>query len=93
MTRRRDESVPFSEIFGLPAEVDLRTAAKALNLGLATAYRRAKRGDFPCALRKVGRRYVVRLPDLMRGLGIQDVRVLYDDIDAGARFASGQTET
>ncbi|WP_329935037.1 helix-turn-helix transcriptional regulator [Streptomyces sp. BE308] len=89
--RRRDESVPFSTVFGLPAEVGLRTAAKALNLSPTTAYRRAGRGDFPCPLRKVGRAYVVRLSDLMRGLGIQDVRVLYDDLEAGARFAEGWT--
>ncbi|MEE1790802.1 hypothetical protein PUR28_08435 [Streptomyces sp. BE308] len=39
----------------------------------------------------MGRAYVVRLSDLMRGLGIQDVRVLYDDLEAGARFAEGWT--
>ncbi|MGW2628631.1 hypothetical protein ACWC2K_04770 [Streptomyces chattanoogensis] len=92
MARRRDESVPLSEAFGLPAQVNLRTAAKALDLSLSTAYRRARQGDFPCRLHKEGRIYVVRLRDLMRGLGIQDVRVQYDDIEAGARFASGEHE-
>ncbi|GHH69665.1 hypothetical protein GCM10018793_02440 [Streptomyces sulfonofaciens] len=92
MARCRDESVPFSEVFGLPALVNMRTAAKALDLGLSTAYRRARRGDFPCHLHKKGCIYVVRLRDLMRGLGIQDVRVHYDDMEAGARFAGGEEE-
>ncbi|MFF3395642.1 helix-turn-helix transcriptional regulator [Streptomyces sp. NPDC002669] len=90
---RRDESVPFSELFGLPLEVGLRTAAKALNLSPSTAYRRAAHGGFPCPLRRKGRTYVVRLPDLMRGLGIQDVRVLYDDVEAGARFAGEKADS
>ncbi|WP_335932638.1 helix-turn-helix transcriptional regulator [Streptomyces sp. PTD5-9] len=92
MTRHRDESVSFTEVFELPTRVNLRTAAEALGLSPATAYRRARQGEFPCRLRKEGRVYVVRLVDLMRGLGIQDVRVHDDDIEAGARFASGNDE-
>ncbi|NEE54095.1 helix-turn-helix domain-containing protein, partial [Streptomyces sp. SID8455] len=46
----------------------MRMAADALNLGLSTAYKQARNGEFPCPLRKVGRRYVVRLTDLMRAL-------------------------
>ncbi|RPK61905.1 hypothetical protein EES43_14955 [Streptomyces sp. ADI96-02] len=87
-----EESVPFSAVFGLPAEVGLRRAAVALDLSPTTAYRRARRGDFPCPVRRSGRRYVVRLPDLMRALGIQDVRVRYDDVEAGARFAGGEAD-
>ena len=89
MPRNRDESIPFSVVFGLPAEVGMRVAAKALNLSIATAYKRARCGDFPCRVRKEGRVYVVGLHDLMRGLGIQDVRVRYDDFEAGARLADG----
>lgn len=70
----------------------MKVAAKALNLSMTTAYRRAKRGDFPCRLSKKGRVYEVRLHDLMRSLGIQDVRVRYDDFEAGARFANGGSD-
>ncbi|MFD7495622.1 helix-turn-helix transcriptional regulator [Streptomyces sp. NPDC059832] len=83
----------FSAVFGLPVEVGLRIAAEALNLSLTTAYRQVRNGDFPCPVRKTGRRYIVRLSDLMRELGIQDVRVSYDDIEAGARFAGGEADT
>ncbi|MGW1842678.1 helix-turn-helix transcriptional regulator [Streptomyces sp. NPDC001966] len=93
MKRHRNESVAFSTVFGLPAEVGLRRAAEALNLSPTTAYRRVRNGDFPCPVRRTGRRYVVRLSDLMRELGIQDVRVRYDDIEAGARFAGGEADT
>ncbi|MFF8453376.1 hypothetical protein ACF06T_02490 [Streptomyces albidoflavus] len=93
MKRHRDESIAFSAVFGLPAEVGMRMAAGALSLGLSTAYKQARKGEFPCPLRKVGRRYVVRLTDLMRALGIQDVRVHYDDIEAGARVARGRADS
>ncbi|MEU3218190.1 helix-turn-helix domain-containing protein [Streptomyces sp. NPDC006971] len=76
-------------VFGLPAHADPRTAAKALGLSRTTAYRRARTGACPCRLCKEGRVYVVRLADLMRGLGIHDARVRHDDIEAGARSASG----
>ncbi|MFJ9522027.1 helix-turn-helix transcriptional regulator [Kitasatospora sp. NPDC101801] len=92
MTGRPDEYVPFTVVFGLPAEVGLRVAASALGLSMATAYRWVGRGTFPCPLRRVGRAYVVRMPDLLRELRIQDVRVHYDDIEAGARFAAGITD-
>ncbi|MFF9198785.1 helix-turn-helix domain-containing protein [Streptomyces sp. NPDC014779] len=91
--RHRDESVPFSAVFGLPVEVGLGTAAAVLSLGRSTAYRLAREGSFPCPLRKVGRRYVVRTSDLMRHLHIQDVRVRHDDFEAGARFADGRADT
>lgn len=93
MKHHRDESVAFSVVFGLPAEVGLRMAAEALNLSLTTAYRQVRNGDFPCPVRRVGRRYVVRLSDLMRELRIQEVRVRYDDFEAGARFAGGELDT
>ncbi|MGW1207153.1 hypothetical protein [Streptomyces cyaneofuscatus] len=92
MKRHRDESVAFSAVFGLPAEVGMRMAAEVLSLGLSTAYKRARIGEFPCPIRKVGRRYVVRLTDLMRALSIQDVRVHYDDFEAGARIARGRAD-
>ncbi|MFF4177713.1 hypothetical protein [Streptomyces sp. NPDC001750] len=79
-------------VFGLPAHVDPRTAAKALGLSRTTAYRRARTGAFLCRLRKEGRVYVVGLADLMRGFGIHDVRVRHDGIEAGARSAPGRGE-
>ncbi|MFH8992928.1 helix-turn-helix transcriptional regulator [Streptomyces sp. NPDC017940] len=79
-------------MFGLPPEVGLREAAEALNLSLTTAYRQVRNGSFPCPVRSAGRRYVVRLSDLLRALGIQEVRVRYDDIEAGARVAAGEVD-
>ncbi|GHB06082.1 hypothetical protein ACIQRS_30105 [Streptomyces termitum] len=87
MRYHRDEYVPFSVLFGLPDEVGLRVAAEALDMKLSRAYRLARSDAFPCPLRRPGRKYVVRMPDLLRALRIQDVRVHYDDFEAGARFA------
>lgn len=84
----RDESVPLSEVFALPTKVDMKIAAKVLGLRLTTAYRLARAGEFPCRLRKERGAYVIRLYDLMRSAGIQDVRVHDDDIESGARFAA-----
>ncbi|WP_274031096.1 helix-turn-helix transcriptional regulator [Streptomyces sp. MMBL 11-1] len=93
MKRHRDESVAFSAVFGLPAEMGMRMAADALSLSLSTAYKRARNGEFPCPVRRIGRRYVVRMADLMRTLGIQDVRVHYDDFETGARIARARSDT
>ncbi|MEU5158593.1 hypothetical protein AB0G74_03130 [Streptomyces sp. NPDC020875] len=90
MTLRRAEYIPFSELFGLPDQVGLRIAAEALEMSLSTAHRRIKNGTFPCPLHRRGRAYVIRLPDLLRRLGVQDVPVHDDDVEAGARFASGE---
>lgn len=38
MARGSEESAPFSQVFGLPAQVNPRTAAKAPTMGVSTAY-------------------------------------------------------
>ncbi|MFI6855649.1 helix-turn-helix domain-containing protein [Streptomyces sp. NPDC050416] len=58
-------------------------------LRLTTAYKRARCGEFRCRVRKEGGVCGVGLRDLMRALGIQDVRVRYDGFEAGARLADG----
>ncbi|MFE9413282.1 helix-turn-helix domain-containing protein [Streptomyces sp. NPDC006704] len=66
----------FSEMFDLPVTVDLRTACRAFGIGSTTAYRLIREGGFPCAIRRVGRRYRIPTIELMRALGIED-RPLY----------------
>ncbi|MFB6604439.1 helix-turn-helix domain-containing protein [Streptomyces noursei] len=62
-------------------------AAGLFGMSHSTAYRRVRRGEFPCAVARVGRRYVVTMSALLRGLGIQDVRIRPDDMEWGARHA------
>ncbi len=66
----------FTEMFDLPVAVDLRTAARALDICSATAYRLIRRGQFPCPVLRVGGRYRIPTNELMRILGI-DERPLY----------------
>ncbi|MDX3571096.1 helix-turn-helix domain-containing protein [Streptomyces sp. ID05-47C] len=66
----------FSEMFDLPVTVDLRTACRAFGIGSTTAYRLIREGEFPCSIRRVGRRYRIPTNELMRALGIED-RPLY----------------
>ncbi|MFF5438457.1 helix-turn-helix domain-containing protein [Streptomyces achromogenes] len=63
-------------MFDLPVAVDLRTAARALGICSTTAYRLVRRGEFPCAVLRVGGRYRIPVNELMRVLGIEE-RPLY----------------
>ncbi|MFK0295956.1 helix-turn-helix transcriptional regulator [Streptomyces sp. NPDC090442] len=87
MTRRSDDTITLSEAFGLPDAVSLVFAAGLFGMSRSTAYRRVRRGEFPCAVEKVGRRYMVTMNALLRGLGIQDVRIRPDDMERGATHA------
>ncbi|MEU0279780.1 MULTISPECIES: helix-turn-helix domain-containing protein [unclassified Streptomyces] len=59
-------------MFDLPVAVDLRTAARALGICSATAYRLIHRSEFPCPYLRVGGRYRVPTRELMRILGIEE---------------------
>ncbi|MEU6173988.1 hypothetical protein ABZ832_18955 [Streptantibioticus parmotrematis] len=85
--RHRDGTFSFTELFGLPATVSLDLAAGVFGMSLSTAYRRVRLGAFPCRVTKRGRRYVITMAELLRGLGIQDVRVHPDDVEEGAAQA------
>lgn len=54
-----------AELQSLPAVVDLATAARALRLGRALAYRLAAAGDFPVRVFKIADRYRVSTADLL----------------------------
>lgn len=60
------------ELAALPPTIDIATAARAIGCGRALAYELARRGEFPCRVLRLGRRYVVPTADLMRALGISD---------------------
>ena len=62
-----------AELQALPASVDLLTAARALCLGRTKAYDLARRGEFPCAVFRVGDTYRVPTVALLELLGIRPV--------------------
>ena len=57
------------ELFALPVSVSLKTAARALGIGLSTAYEQAAADEFPCPVRKRGLGYRVNRADILRELG------------------------
>jgi len=52
------------------ATVDLMTAAQVLGLGRTTAYKLARRDEFPCQVVRVQGNYRVPTPGLLELLGI-----------------------
>lgn len=58
------------EINALPVSTDLQTAARALSIGLTSAYAAARAGEFPCRVVRIGGRYVVPTAGLREVLGL-----------------------
>lgn len=58
------------EIMTLPAMVDVVTACRALGLGRTLGYQLVRRGEFPCRVVRVGRRYLIPTADLRAVLGL-----------------------
>ncbi|MFI1107258.1 helix-turn-helix domain-containing protein [Streptomyces physcomitrii] len=84
MTARGGRALTFSELFALPATMDLRTAARALGMSPGTAYRMIGRGLFPCEFLRIGRRYRVLTASVLRTLGIEEMPVYGEDVARGA---------
>ena len=82
---RRDRYVMLSDTF--PRTVGMKFAAYQLGVSTSTAYRWVKLDRFPCRFKRNGRRYVFSMRDLMRCLGIQDIRVYWSDVQAGVDFS------
>ncbi|MEU7226773.1 DNA-binding protein [Streptomyces chrestomyceticus] len=83
----------FNEVFDLPVSVDLRTAARALGVCTETAYRLARRGNFPCPVLRMGACYRVPTTPLMRILGIEERPVYVVDLEAGMESVQDDDET
>jgi hypothetical protein len=82
------ETLTFPELFELPATVDLATAARAVGVSLATAYRLARQQAFPCTVLRPGWRYRVPTAALLKALSIDLTPVHIDDVHRGADFAA-----
>lgn len=80
-------TLTFPELFELPATVDLATAARAIGVSVATAYRLARRRAFPCTVLRPGWRYRVPTAALLKALDVDLRPVHIDDVHRGADFA------
>jgi hypothetical protein len=63
-------SSAFHSIVQLGPTTDIPTAARMLGFGRTLAYELAQRGEFPCRVLRVGRRYIVPTADLLVLLGM-----------------------
>ena len=60
------------QIDELGVSTDLVTAAAAFGISKSSAYTAAAKGTFPCAVIRVGSRYVVPTAGLRKALGMPD---------------------
>ncbi|TGB05617.1 helix-turn-helix domain-containing protein [Streptomyces sp. MZ04] len=88
MTECKGPTLTFPELFCLPVTVDLRTAARALGISVATARRLLQRDAFPCPVLRPGYRYRIPTSALMRVLQVESRPVHVDDVHAGIEFAA-----
>ncbi|WP_335980548.1 MULTISPECIES: DNA-binding protein [Streptomycetaceae] len=90
MSARSGPPLGFAEALDLPLSVDLRTAARALGICPATAYKLIRLDAFPCTVLRLGWRYRIPTAGLLRALGIEERPVyavpLEDDASPDARF-------
>jgi hypothetical protein len=70
-TESKDPAWTIESIRGLGMTTDVETAASILGFGRTKAYELAKSGDFPVRLLRIGRRYVVPVPAILRLLGAE----------------------
>ncbi|WP_283137497.1 helix-turn-helix domain-containing protein [Rhizohabitans arisaemae] len=77
----------FAEAFDLPLTLDLPTAAKALGICRATAYRLIHTDAFPCSVLRIGRHYRIPTALLMEALGLEQVPVHAEHIKSGIHHA------
>ncbi|MFE4399166.1 MULTISPECIES: helix-turn-helix domain-containing protein [Streptomycetaceae] len=80
--------VTFAEAFELPLTVDVRTAARAFGVCVATAYKMIHAGRFPCLVLRFGRCYRIPTALLLRALGIEERPIYAADMAEGADFAA-----
>jgi excisionase family DNA binding protein len=59
-----------ADLAKLPPTISVETAARLLGCGRSLAYELVQRGEFPCPVLRLGRRYVVPTAGLLRVLGL-----------------------
>jgi hypothetical protein len=70
----------FGDLATLPATMTIWEAGRlGWGLSRAKSYELAQRGEFPCAVQKLGSRYLVRAADVLRALGVSPEALLLRD--------------
>jgi hypothetical protein len=64
------DRMTIDELVRLPAVTDLKTAARAWDIGATKANELANADKFPCKVMRIGRAFKVRKVDLLASLGL-----------------------
>jgi excisionase family DNA binding protein len=67
-----DPGPHLDDLDDLPPTVGVETAARILGCGRTLAYQLLRRGEFPCRVLRLGRRYLIPTHELRRVLGVPD---------------------
>jgi hypothetical protein len=87
-SQRRANGLTIPELLNLPAIVDLRTAAKAIDISIGTAYKLVHQDLFPCKVLRPGHHYKVPTAGLIRCLEIENSLLYMEDVKQGASSVS-----
>lgn len=71
MPKQKFKPMSEEEALALPVSVDLETAGRAFGLGRTKSHELARSGEFPCPVKRFGRRYRVLRADLLTALGYE----------------------
>jgi len=79
-------TIRIADLRDLPPTVDIETAARILGCGRTLAYELVKRGEFPCRVLRLGKRYLVPTAALLESLGLHasNGSLARDDTDRAA---------
>ncbi|TDC38720.1 helix-turn-helix domain-containing protein [Micromonospora sp. KC213] len=73
MSTTTDNPWTIDAVRDLGVTTDVGTAGAILGIGRSKAYALAKSGQFPVRVLRVGRRYVVPVPEILELLGVQAI--------------------
>jgi len=85
--RQKSKALTIPELLNLPAIVSLKTAAKAIDMSIGTAYKLVHQNRFPCTVLRPSHHYKVPTAGLLRCLEIENSLVRLEDVEKGASFA------
>src|SRR5699024_12348746 len=84
---QKSKALTIPELLNLPAIVSLKTAAKAIDMSIGTAYKLVHQNRFPCTVLRPSHHYKVPTAGLLRCLEIENSLVRLEDVEKGASFA------
>jgi len=64
------QTISLDDLRSLPPTVGVEAAARVLGCGRTLAYELIQRGEFPCRVLRLGRRYLIPTAELLKTIGL-----------------------